>query len=186
MWRIAPTAIVCSLLVGVLAEGQTLSEIARRERARRNALLERGRVTRVLELPGLAGPQAEPTGGRPDMAETSIEDRHAMRGFAPETGGDLWSDVYREYLARFRSVSNELDRLGLEDREVCGPLEAAQSKMLTGGSPNEVVPTAQEDRCSLIPGELARLRLERAQLERDCREDARRRGILPGRARLRR
>lgn len=201
------------LLVGVAtASAQSLTEVAKKEKERRDRNREAGIEAKEFAVTGESAgendapppdvgadldagtpPEAasdpsalESPGNQDDDDEQARAARAGVRKIPTESGdGEAWAAIYSRYLARYRAAANEIDQLSAELESVCKKMRHAEPEPIYGLRGNVVVmPDEGQNRCASIPGMLARLKVELAQIERDTAEDARRRGVLPGQARL--
>jgi hypothetical protein len=183
------------LLLCSVASAQSLASVAKKEKERREANRKAG-VKAVTVSQTEAGIEdssevtsetlettetpASPPAEAPDKKESSP----ALKGEA--TQSDPWDAIYIEYLARYRGAANEIDQLKAEQKEICKDSDPSAIGVVMAPEGGTIlnVPTEQQNRCATIPGRIARLEIELKQIKRDCAEDARRRGVVPGRARL--
>lgn len=185
---------VSLLLLCSVASAQSLASVAKKERQRREANRKAG--VEAVEMrqikPGLGSTEAasevSETTRTPGVSpvETFEEEESSRAIKEEEIQPDPWDAIFREHLDRYRSVANEIEQLKAEQAEICKDRNPSPAGVAVApeGATLLNVPTEQQNRCATIPGWLLRLEIELKQIEHDCTEDARRRGIVPGRARL--
>lgn len=181
---------VSLLLLCSVVSAQSLASVAKKERERREANRKAGVKALQISQTEASG---ESTGSTSESSETGVSAvetaaKDESTTAVKEEGNqpDPWDAIYSEYLARYRSAANEIDQLKAEQAGICKDINRSSVGVTVApeGSTVYNVPNEQQNRCATIPGRLARLEIELNQIKHDCAEDARRRGVLPGRARL--
>jgi hypothetical protein len=182
------TWVVVSLLVAAIASAQSLAEIAEKEKKRREQTRAEG--TKVKEFTGGGGApevvndeselSSESASEVDEPAETGVAEEKREVG-SPTEVSEEWMTAYAEYKRRYRELESEMSDIESREREWCSP-------------PPQGTPRSQwtsqaakyKQKCRDARDDATRLRGEIRRLESDCIVEAKRYGVQPGDARLRR
>ena len=170
-----------SLLIAVsLASGQSLGDLAKKERERRKSA-ERNEPVRVITDEDLSTSTPESEGGPAEVeASTPTETESSGNASVPPSRDRMAGDPWNEIFAGFREAYFEAGQI----------LEFArgfQSHCENGTEPPPLPPVEGGFlmlNCEGIPADIERIRKEMNEIQEECFDQARRMGVPPGRARL--
>jgi len=170
----------CLLLCAGLASAQSLAELAKKEKERREKIAESeaAKVITAEELTKTQGEESKKT----DSETTDEVPQASSRGVIaespkPSVTFDSWDDTFAQYREAYQEAKAHL-KFAQDFQRHCEE-----------GTPPPPMPRVPGGywvvNCEGVPESIAEIRNLMTEIQEECLDQARRNGIPPGRARLR-
>jgi hypothetical protein len=173
-------ASACLLVAASLTSGQSLADLAKKEKERRKNV-EKDAPVRVITDEDLGTGTPESDGERAEVeAPTPTETESSVDASVPSSRDRMTADPWNEIFAGFREAY-------FEARQALETARGFQSHCENGTEPPPLPPVEGGFwmlNCDGIPADIERIMKEMNEIQEECFDQARRMGVPPGRARL--
>ncbi len=179
MKRIA--LLLLSVFIAAGASGQSLAELAKKEKERREETRAEGRTAKEYNDLNIEGGEAS-SGDDEDAdddneRESELDDDDAVTKH-PEDEFE-WRSIYGKYKVRYLHLENLMDMLDTREARLCASPPSGSERADWGA---EMAKRRTE--CQGVRAEKTELRGRMRAMQSDCLTEAKRFGVLPGNARL--
>lgn len=178
MKRIA--LLLLSVFIAAGASGQSLAELAKKEKERREETRAEGRTAKEyndLNIEGGEASSGDDEDADDDERENELDDDDANAKH-PEDEFE-WRSIYGRYKVRYLYFENLMDMLDTREARACASPASGSSRAEWGAE----MAKRRAD-CRKVRDEQTELRGKMRAMQSDCLTEAKRFGVLPGNARL--
>lgn len=175
-------AVVSLVLCAGLANAQSLVDLAKKEKERRKEIAKQGQ--KAKEFSGQGESDGSSSDDSDESASVSVSSRKSKDG-----DNDDWDYYHRRYQRRYDSKKNSLASLQRNLKECKENKRESQDRLKAAAIRNGKSYLTDKNyksnySCDYYDGQIKSVESAMNQIEVDCAADARKRRILPGRARL--
>lgn len=170
--------LLLSVLVAASVSAQSLAELAKKEKKRREETRAEGRVAKEYNDETMVTGEPASEEDDDDESPRSADENTSTSSNAPEDSIE-WKGIYGRYKVRYLHLENLMGMLDEREAKWCTPKPSGSERADWG---DEMAKRREE--CQKVRGEQTELRGEMRAMQSDCLADAKKFGVLPGQARL--